>query len=291
MPGPHVLWVWQDKPPAARLTGYDAVCVKISDGRMTHDKGGFDWAANGRAWVASMGQGHVAAWQVAYPDDGSDLAVVAAGAMPHAPYIILDAEDWPGVTWNDGAIRAIVGGYRQHLPGVRIGYTTYPTRAQCADHHINQALWDSLCDFAVPQVYFGYQRDELAQVWKDHRHAHPMISPADDAGWVATAQAAMQHSGGVMYWRMGAAGWATWWQRTTQPTPPVASGGTAVDALRPTDPVGFPPGRFVAWSGTGWYVTDLIHRSPVPEDTARALHQRGVPVVAWPQVTSVTLPA
>lgn len=289
--GDRTLFVWEDAPPQEWPAGYDHACVKVCDGRDPGHGGGFAWGANAARWTEKFGAVRVPVWAVAYPADGDALAHTVMGHTPAAPYVVLDVEDWPGVTWSDTAIEAIVAGFRRRMPHAALGYSSYPTRGQCLEHHINQALWDHLTDFAVPQVYYDYQRAELAQVLADHKHPHPAVAPADDDHWQTTARTALDHTGGVFYWRMGVTGWQHWPALTPAPAVPVASGEHAVDQMRPTARSNFPPGPFVAWTGAGWYVTDMLHRTALPADTAVALHGRGLPVVLWPEVTSVTIPA
>lgn len=286
--GPHIVMVWQDAPPASLPAGYTGACVKVCDGMSTQDSGGFSWAGNYATWRERFGDGKVGAWAVAYPQDGARFGDMIAAHAPHTQYVVLDIEDFGGVRWNDAAITAVVDSVKRAVPHAWVGYSSYPTRSQCTQHGINQALLEDLCHFSVPQVYYPYQRDAIAEIDRDNTRAVWAVSPADDPHWDASAKASLARSGQVMYWRQGVAGWERWAKTVTGELPQPAPQPPASDPMRPSvNQIGFPP-RFVAWDGKGWWYTDLIFRRELSEDQARGLANGRVPVVLWPHVTSET---
>jgi hypothetical protein len=284
-----LLWVWEDGRPQAWPQGYDGALVKAFDGKSTTGPGGFGWAANYRAWRDSTPGRDIGAWGVAYPQDGTALAEDLAPALGRPAYIVLDAEDFNGQQWSDQQIRDVILGFRQHFPGVPLGYSSYPTRAQCSAHGIDQALLDQLADFAMPQVYFDYQAAELATVWADHRAPVVTVSPADYHAWDTLAGDALRRTGAVAYWRAGVSGWTDWPHETPQPAPTPAPPPPAADPLRPQHWEAFPAERFIAWDGHRWWVTDCVWRRGATEADAAGLHNLGLQVRWWPSCASETV--
>jgi hypothetical protein len=282
--GEHILMVWQETPPAQWPDGYTGACVKATDGKALNSRTGFSLAANYAHWRDLYGDRRIGVWSVAYPQDGVTLGADIAHVAPHTPYVVLDVEDFSGVRWNVKALRAVVAGVRSHLPRAKVGYSTYPTRAQAQAHGVNQHLLDSLCDFAAPQVYYPYQRDRIHVIDNDHRHASWIVAPADDEHWDGSAKASLARTGRVFYWRCGVQGWRDWARKVAGELPAPHPPGPAADPLRPDAPPKTYPGRFVAYDGHGWWLTDMVDRVPVTEEMARSLHGHGVPVERWDMV-------
>ena len=278
----RILWVWEDTVPTDWPAGYDTVMVKAFDGKATRNSAGFSWEDNFLAWSQWFGMEKVAAWGVAYKQDGDLLGADMALPLARAPWVVLDIEDWGGQAWTDAELTAVVHGFTSRLPGKGVGYSSYPTRAQCAAHGINQALLDELCDFSMPQVYYDYQAAQLATVWADHRHPHVTVSPANYGHWDTLALDVERKTGVVAFWRMGVAGWEQWGQDVPAGLPPAPPPGPAHDPLRPTGGGAWPQGRFVAWDGKYWALTDGIWFRPLTEGMAQGLAWDGVAVHLWP---------
>lgn len=276
-----ILWVWEDGRPAAWPVGYDSALVKAFDGRSLVSRQGVNWMANYHNWKDSAPGRPTGAWGAVYPDDGESVGQQMAPHLNGAAYIVLDVEDWNGAHWSDDQIRAVVAGFRTHLAGIPLGYSSYPTRKQCQEHGINQALLDELCDFAFPQVYFPYQAAELPQVFADHKHPIVTVSPADDGAWHATAVAAETRTQRVAFWRMGVADWQGWGVAVADITPPVKPPVPVPDPLRPVVDGPWPAGRFVAWDGRYWSLTDGLWWRDLTQAMADGLHKDGVPVLRW----------
>lgn len=276
-----ILWVWEDSRPAAWPQGYDSALVKAFDGRSTQSRQGFGWMANYRRWRDNTPGRPIGVWGAAYPDDGASLGLELATELSAAPYIVLDVEDWNGAHWTDQQIRDLIAGFRAHLPHVPLGYSSYPTRAQCSAHGINQQLLDELTDFAFPQVYFDYQANELGTVWSDHKHPVVTVSPADYAHWHDLAGRADTAAQAVAFWRMGVPGWESWGTSVEDVKPPVKPPVPAVDPLRPTQGEVWPQGRFVAWDGRYWSLTDGLWWRDLTQNMAEGLVKDGVPVRLW----------
>lgn len=279
--GSVISMVWEEPPPGSWPDGYDSVCVKACDGLQAGGGQHFGWADNAAEWMRKYPDRGIGVWAVAYPGDGGRLGELLAARVPHAKYVVLDIEDWPGITWRDADIQAIVEGVRAHLPGLLVAYSTYPTAGQCHDHGIDQPLLERLCDFAMPQVYYPYQRLDIDQVSRDHRHPHVIAAPVDDPQWEDTARWSLTHSAGVFLWRAGLTGWRGWpAQLHPAPVPPAPPSPVA-DPLRPSVHNGPWPGRFVAWDGETWWLTDMVWRRACTETMAAGLRAGGVPVVLW----------
>lgn len=278
----RILWVWQDAPPETWPAGYDDVMVKAFDGRATQAGNGFSWLDNYHEWRSRFGSGRVSAWGVAYPQDGDQLGADMAPALVDARRVVLDIEDWGGRAWTDAALTAVVHGFTSRMQHAQVGYSSYPTRAQCAAHGINQELLDRLCAVAFPQVYYDYQAVQLAQVWADHSTPVITVSPVHYTHWDVLALDAERHTGSVAFWRMGVTDWASWGQDVPAGLPSAPPLGPSYDALRPTQGGAWPQGRFVAWDGKYWSLTDGIWYRPLTEGMAQGLAWDGVPVHLWP---------
>lgn len=285
----HIAMVWEEAPPKQWPDHYTGVCVKVCDGRAYQSAQRFSWSDNYAAWVERFGQERVGAWAVAYPQDGQALGEVIAKVAPHTGYVVLDVEDFGGIRWSPQSITAICEGVKHHYPHAPVGYSTYPTRAQAAEHHIDQATLDRLCDFSAPQVYFPYQRDAIATIDRDNRHASWIVAPGDDPHWDASVKASLVRSGRVFYWRAGLSGWEGWPAKTAAAIPVTPEPAPAPDPLRPThEPLKLPP-LFVAWDGKGWWLTDLFRRRALTEAQVQTLVKGGVVVVRWGAVTDIAV--
>lgn len=281
------LWVWETPPPDVFPAGYDMAVVKVADGNSLHSPAGFSWADNFRAWQRRHGA-RVAAWAVAYQGDGDVFGRQTAAAAAGAAFLVLDVEDWNGRGWSDAEIRTAVGAVRAHWGGKALGYSSYATAHQCQAHGIGQPLLDSLCDLAFPQVYFPYQIADLAAVWADHKHCHPILSPADDRGWEQAAKEIAARGVVPGFWRMGVSGWEGWGMTLGSTAVGGGNPGAAGDPMKPSHWASFPAGAFVAWNGQDWFVTDTISSRPASQEQARGMHTLGFVVRWWPNVAKET---
>lgn len=282
------VFVWQDTPWDVWPDGYDTVCVKLSDGKSSANVTGFSWLDNTQRWMRTFPGKSIGVWQVAYPDDGDALANIVLADARHADYVILDIEDWPGVRWTDESIHAIIAGFRRLLPDMKVGYTTYPTRGQCEQHGIDQYLLDALLDFSVPQVYYPYQAELIRQVAVDNRHVQMCLAPGDNLAWQDSVKPAAEAGTTVWFWRMGISGWQTWGRKAHAMVTPGPGGPDTADVLRPARGPSTWPGRFVAWDGQRWWLTDMLWRRELSQEQAQGLVDGGVPVAAWWHVASET---
>lgn len=278
----RILWVWEDTIPVDWPTGYEQVMVKAFDGKALQSAAGFNWATNYASWRDRFGQHRVIPWGVAYQQDGADLGPAISGTVHGASLVVVDIEDWNSQGWSDAAIHDTVRGIRTSLPGMKVGYSTFPTRKQCLDHGINQLILDQLTDVSFPQAYFPYQLAQLGQVRADHKDPVITVSPADDGGWVSAANAGEQWFGQCAFWRMGVDGWKDWGAQVTNWGPPPPGPAPSADPLRPAAGGAWPQGRFVAWDGKYWSLTDGIWYRPLTEGMAQGLAWDGVPVHLWP---------
>ena len=285
----RILWVWENTPPAQWPTGYEQVLVKAFDGQDTGFGGPFHWAGNFGAWRDKFGAHRVYPWGVAYSRDGHGLGPAIRPAVEGAPLVVLDMEDFNGDSWPADAARSVIEGVRQALPGTQVGYSTYPTRAQCTAHNIDQAAIDALCDVAFPQVYFGTQAAELAQVRADHKHPVVTVSPADYGQWAELAADGEKWDGACAFWRMGVTGWEGWGSAVADSGAVQPNPVPAVDPLRPVSWQGFPAERFIAWDGHRWWVTNCIHSRPATQADAEGLHALGLQVRWWPSCAAETV--
>lgn len=288
MPHGRTLFVWQEQPYDAWSEGWDAVCVKVADGKAPSAAGVFDWAGNAQAWQAAAGGRQVGVFVYCYPDDGDAVGQVVKDHAPWADYVVLDIEDASGGTWDRGNLQAIVNGVKAALPGVPVGHCTYPTAKQAAEHGVDVPALNQVCDFSVPQVYYAYQRAELAQVYADNVWPFMAVAPDDDAGWLTVATDSVHHASAVFVWRAGMADTRTWAGQIPQPAPVVPQPAPD-DPLRPTAYPDLSRGwSFVAWDGSGWWATDQIHRRAMTEQQAAGALRCGATVAYWPDCAADT---
>lgn len=290
MSGPQgrTLFVWETPWPGAWPDGYDAVCVKAADGRQANHPGGFGWADNANAWHNAAGGHQVGVWVYCYPGDGADIGSVLKSYAPWADYVVLDVEDASNSAWTWGDVDAIVDGVHTTLPGVPIGYCTYPTADQARSQGVPFDQLKVRCDFAVPQVYYPYQGAQLDQVFADNGRTYVAVEPDDDPAWSAVATESIHRSGAVFVWHAGTPAGLAAGGQLPQPSPqpvPVPVG----DPLRPTAWLDAPWSPWsVVWDGTDWWVTDMIWRRPASEDMVLGLVASGAVVRWWPGITAAT---
>jgi len=226
-------WVWRTRPEALP-DGLQAMLVRAANAAVT-DGNGVDFAANYRAWKELLG-GRVLPWTWLGPpasSDGLAAAEVVVEAAPGEPlYVVRIEQGLP-----DMEAEAFAERLRQLVPGALLGFSSYPTRAQAASFGVPWDACVAVFDLGLPQVYFASQRAELERVVADHRDRplQVVVSPGDDAGWLATARAGLERHLGASIWRHGLAQFAEWAHElapgpasASQATPPATAGsGTA----------------------------------------------------------------
>ncbi len=203
VPAGQIAWVWTEPP--SDLTGFDGALVKVADGGSNTSGNGFPYLPNWAAWHRRHPRVPLGAWSFVYPTTDPARGARALASAGGAAYYCLDVEDYQGATVGWRTIDALVAALRQLDPGKPIGFSTYATRAQAMDH---QVPWDTclrVCDFSSPQVYYGYQLDQLAQAVRDAKGKPVLtsLSPADSpARWDDAARAELDRAGTVVYWRL-----------------------------------------------------------------------------------------
>jgi hypothetical protein len=201
-------WVWRTHPEAPP-DGLQAMLVRAANAATTSGNG-VDFAANYRAWKQLLG-GRVLPWTWLGPpasSDGLAAAEVVVEAAPGEPlYVVCIEQGLP-----DSEAEAFTERLRQLVPDALLGFSSYPTRGQAASFGVP---WDACVasfDLGLPQVYFAGQRAGLERVVADHRGRplHVVVSPGDDAGWLATARTGLERHLGASIWRHGLDQFAEW---------------------------------------------------------------------------------
>src|SRR6266540_2921225 len=188
-------WVWRT-PPEALPEGLQAMFVRAANAALTSGDG-VDFAANYGAWKEFLGA-RVLPWTWLGPPastDGLAAAEVVVEAAPGEPlYVVCIEQGLP-----DSEAEAFAERLRQLAPGALVGFSSYPTRAQAASFGVPWDACVDVFDLGLPQVYFAGQRAELERVVADHRGRplHVVVSPGDDAGWLATARTGLERHRGV----------------------------------------------------------------------------------------------
>jgi hypothetical protein len=201
------LWVHAVLPNAADLGLYDGAIVRAANGNGTVGDG-HDFAQSFRDCVNRFGAARCAAWTFLYPrtTHGATAAETLVRVAPNAPAYIADVEDYegqPGASLPEGEINAFFDRMHALRPGVPVGFSSYPTRAQAVAHWV---LWDKLiarCDFGAPQVYWPKQLQNWATVVHGHgsKPIHAAFAPTlGGAPFLPVAKAAFARYGGVSIW-------------------------------------------------------------------------------------------
>jgi hypothetical protein len=206
-------WVWQAGPrPVGDLEG---VFVRCANGASGSGAGGFDFARNWRDWKAS-GRTRPVPWTWFGPpasSNGSACADVLHQIAPGEPVYIVEIECDP----PPEQVLAFVRRMRKLEPSVRLGFTSYPTRAEAEGR--GGVPWETCVaafDFGLPQVYTARQRAVLlgasSQVLADMqgKPVHVAVFPDADAGWTESAQTGLVRHLGVSAWAIDQSSFDTW---------------------------------------------------------------------------------
>jgi hypothetical protein len=234
-------WVWQAGPrPVGAL---DGVFVRCANGASGSGAGGFDFARNWRDWKASR-RARAVPWTWFGPpasSNGSACADVLHQIAPAEPAYIVEIECDP----PPEQVLAFVRRMRKLEPGARLGFTSYPTRAEAEGR--GGVPWETCVaafDFGLPQVYTARQRaallGEASPVVADMqgKPIHVAVFPDADAHWTESARAGLRHLG-VSAWAIDQTSFDTWHQQLAalprQPHPGAdlpATGGPDVSGPR-----------------------------------------------------------
>lgn len=202
-------WVWRTAPEPLP-PGLEAMLVRAANATSTKGSGGFDYAANYRAWKRLLGP-RVLPWTWLGPPasaDGIAAAEVLAAAAPGELLYVVDIEG----SLPDTEVVAFANRLRALVPGALLGFSSFPTRAQASSHGVPWDACVAAFDLGLPQVYFPQQRAELARVVADHRGrgVHVAVSPGDDPGWAVAAGAGITQYLGASLWRHGLDQFSAW---------------------------------------------------------------------------------
>jgi hypothetical protein len=226
-------WVWRTRPEAPP-DGLQAMLVRAANAATTGGNG-VDFAANYRDWKQLLGS-LVLPWTWLGPpasSDGLAAAEVVVEAAPGEPlYVVCIERGLP-----EAEAEAFTGRLRQLVPGALLGFSSYPTRGQAASFGVPWDACVACFDLGLPQVYFAGQRAELERVVADHRGRplHVVVSPGDDAGWLATASVGLERHLGASIWRHGLDRFGEWARELTQQA--AAAPADVAAATAPRGPV------------------------------------------------------
>lgn len=206
-------WVWQAGPrPVGDLGG---VFVRCANGASGSGAGGFDFARNWRDWKASR-RARAVPWTWFGPpasSNGSACADVLHQIAPGEPVYVVEIECDP----PPEQVLAFVRRMRKLEPSAKLGFTSYPTRAEAEGR--GGVPWETCVaafDFGLPQVYTARQRaallGESSPVLTDMqgKPVHVAVFPDADAGWTESAQTGLARHLGVSAWALDQSSFDTW---------------------------------------------------------------------------------
>jgi hypothetical protein len=206
-------WVWQAGPrPVGDLEG---VFVRCANGATGSGAGGFDYARNWREWKAA-GRTRVVPWTWFGPpasSNGSACADVLHQIAPDEPVYIVEIDNDP----PPEQVLALVRRLRKLEPGARLGFTSYPTRAEAEGR--GGVPWDSCVtafDFGLPQVYTARQRAQLLRATSpvltdmQGKPIHVAVFPDADSGWTQSAHNGVLRHLGASAWAIDQTSFDTW---------------------------------------------------------------------------------
>ncbi|HEY2958550.1 MAG TPA: hypothetical protein VGM21_10140 [Actinomycetota bacterium] len=206
-------WAWQAGPrPVGPL---DGVFVRCANGASGAGAGGFDLARNWREWKAS-GHARAVPWTWFGPpasSNGSACADVLHQIAPGEPVYIVEIESDP----PPEQVLALVRRMRKLEPGARLGFSSYPTRAEAERR--GGVPWQTCVaafDFGLPQVYTARQRAALhgadSPVVADMqgKPIHVAVFPDADAGWTQSALTGIARHLGASAWAIDQASFDAW---------------------------------------------------------------------------------
>lgn len=206
-------WVWQAGPRP--VDALDGVFVRCANGASGSGAAGFDFARNWRDWRAS-GRTRAVPWTWFGPpasSNGSACADVLHQIAPGEPVYIIEIECDP----PPEQVLAFVRRMRKLEPGARLGFTSYPTRAEAEGR--GGVPWETCVaafDFGLPQVYTARQRAVLlapgSPVVADMqgKPIHVAVFPDADAYWTESAQTGLARHLGASAWAIDQASFDTW---------------------------------------------------------------------------------
>jgi hypothetical protein len=206
-------WVWQAGPrPVGAL---DGVFVRCANGASGSGAGGFDLARNWRDWKASR-RTRAVPWTWFGPpvsSNGSACADVLHQIAPGEPVYVVEIECDP----PPEQVLAFVRRMRKLEPSARLGFTSYPTRAEAEGR--GGVPWETCVaafDFGLPQVYTARQRavllaaDSPVVADMQGKPIHVAVFPDADPGWTASARTGLARHLGVSAWAIDQSSFDTW---------------------------------------------------------------------------------
>lgn len=194
-------WVWTEPP--SDLSAFTGAIVRAANGDGHLSDAGFDFRSSYQSWRKATTQPLIA-WTFLYGSSDGTMAGQQLAAVD-APAYVIDWEDYQGAVASGYELRKCVTRLRQLRPGRPIGFSSYPTRAQCIQHGI---AWDAgieACDFVSPQMYYDYQAAQYERIIADARgrYVQLAVSPANRDLFAADARRHLSDGSGVSFWRLG----------------------------------------------------------------------------------------
>jgi hypothetical protein len=206
-------WVWHASPRP--VTDLDGVFVRCASGASGSGADGFDFASNWRAWKTLL-RTRAVPWTWFGPPSssaGSACADVLHQIAPGEPvYVVEIASDPPA-----DQVLAFARRLRKLEPGARLGFTSYPTRAEAEGR--GGVPWDTCVaafDFGLPQVYTPRQRAQLVRASSlvlgdmEGKPIHVAVFPDADTGWAESAQTGIMRHLGASAWAIDQTSFDTW---------------------------------------------------------------------------------
>lgn len=194
-------WVWTEPP--SDLGAFTGAIVRAANGEGHTSPAGFDFRTSYQSWANSTTQPLIA-WTFLYASSDGVKAAQQLAAVDAVAYVI-DWEDDKGAAASGYELSRCVAELRRQRPGRPVGFSSYPTRAQCEDHGVDYMSGVAVCDFVSPQMYYDYQAADYPQIIADARgrYVQLAVAPADRAGWVVDARTHLHDGSGVSFWRLG----------------------------------------------------------------------------------------
>jgi hypothetical protein len=192
-------YVWQDPPVANALDTYDFALVRAANGNSTTNNQGFDFATNYAAWKQRFGP-RIQPWTYLYPtSSGNTAALALIHAAGAAPVYQCDLED----AVPPATIKAFVDRLHLDIPGCKVVFDSYPTKAQFVRVTGSAATWDQAVasfDAFNPQVYYASQADDGWEREFGGKPILPAFSPSNWAAW-SYFQSKLDQFGSAALWR------------------------------------------------------------------------------------------
>lgn len=179
------IFVWEEPPTDTH--GFVPL-VRAANGESATTP--WNFAHNYAAWASHLGYAPPA-WTYIYSrDSGEQVAKALLGSAPHAPFYIIDVED-QGI--EHANLHRCAATLKVHGP---VGITTYGLVKQCVERRLPIDAW--VWDIVMPQLYYPYQRNHIAQWRARGKVVTPAVAPNDDPSWTSNGD-----RNRVAVWRAG----------------------------------------------------------------------------------------